>query len=705
MPDTEAKPIEVELESGHVLEFPADTPREVVLAKGKEYANKFKDKTTTLQQVGRGMVDPVVGAGQLASHILPTDAPGDAKIREAKKARGEHVYTPPDTAQLDQWTKEREEQIQKERGGSKNVDWARMSGEILSPANFLFGGAGGKIGESVVAPVASRFLSPGLKTAVETTAAGVGGGGATSVMTPESDPEHFAKRKLAEFGLGSMLGGGIAGAGGAAAGALTGWGSYLARTHPDNLTSDAVVKILKRFKQDQKAGGPSATDALNLVEAARKPIALVDTGPKGGNVEGLGGHVARQPGESRAVAKAFLTERDAEAAARLQEDINKHVTSGPTAFQATEGMIESRSMASSPIYKEAYKQQNVWSPALDQFLNHPEIKKGLTKGWQIESMLSLARGEPITATQMGVDVAIDGSTKILGKPNVRLLDMGKQGLDAMIAETRDPLTGRLSNYGVALDQMRKAYVKAIDEADTSGLYRKARETWGGYSASMDAIKLGKTIFGSHPEEMAAEVAKMTPADREFFRVGVADIMRERLTKAGFGGDEAKAIAKNGWTEKMLRPAFEKKADFDAFVDAVTTERNMFERTGRMIGNSASAERLGEAVDSNTENLLAAAKMASHVTAGNLLGVVKGAWSFYKDIGLKPNPELNEKIAQILFTTNVPEDTAQMMRSGVIPPRVNPKAAQAGKIAGASATMGTMAGQAAGEAMDKRPAAQ
>ena len=653
------------------------------------------DKTTTVGQMGRGMEDPLIGAGQLAAHALPSGPAADPK------KLGHKVYTPPGADQIDQFAKEREEQIQKERGGSKNVDWARMTGEILSPANFLIGGLGAKTGEAIVEPLARRALSPGLKLATETTAAGTMGGGATAVMTPESSSKQFAEKKLSELGLGGMLGFGIGGTGGVTAGALTGWGSYLARTHPDNLTSDAVIKILKRIKQDEKAGGPSATEALDLVNAASKPIALVDTGPKGGNVEGLGGHVARQSGESRAVAKAFLTKRDAEAAQRLEQDINKHIASGPTAFQATEGMLESRSMASKPLYEAAHKLQNVWSPRLEQFLTHPEVQKGLSKGYQIESMLSLARGEPITATQMGVDIGIDGSTKILGKPNVRLLDMGKQGLDQMISEERDAITGRLSQRGVALDKMRQAYVQAIDEADSSGVYRKARQTWAGYSASMDAIKLGKAVFGSHPEEFESALSKMTPADREFAKIGIADVLREKLLKAGFSGDESKQLLKNDWMKKQLKPAFERGADFDSFIDAVTAERNMFERAGRMVGNSASAERLGEAVDSNTENLMAAGKMAAHAASGNLMGLVKGAWGFYKDIGLKPNPELNERISQILFTTNVPKDAAKMLRSGVIPPRVNPKADQASNIAGASATMGAMGGQSAGEAMDQR----
>jgi len=685
-------------------EFPAGTPMTAVDKAMKSYAEEHRDKTTTMQQFGRGMEDPLIGLGQLGAHVLPGDTPGDAKIRAKRESRGEHVHTPPTTDQIDQFTREREEQIQKERGGSKNVDWARMTGEILSPANFLMGGLGAKTGEVIVEPLARRVLSPGLKLATETTAAGTMGGGVAGVLMPESNPEQFAKKKLAELGLGSMLGGAIGGAGGAAAGALTGWGSYLARTHPDNLTSDAVVNILKQFKQDAKAGGPSAADALDLVNAASKPIALFDTGIEGGNVEGLAGHVARQPGDSRAVAQAFLRGkegRDPQAAARLDQDISQYVTSGPTAFQATQGLLEARTTASRPLYEEVNKLQNVWSPRLQQFFDHPDLKKGLQKGYELESRDSLAEGHPITASQMGVDIGIDGSTKILGVPNMRLLNMAKKGLDAAVSAARDPITGRLSEEGVSLNGLRKAYVEAIDQADTSGLYKKARQTWAGYSSAMDAVKMGKAVFKANPEEMAAEIKTMSPGDREFFRMGVADIMREKIGRAGFNADEAKLLVRNNWTEKLLRPVFENRSDYDHFVDAVTTERQMFDRGVRMVGMSPTAGRLAEESASNDEAMLHMGKMAGQVASGNMMGVLKGAWSFMRTLDTKENPKLNERISQILFTTNVPEDAAKMLRSGVISPRVNPKADQAGNIAGMSARLGAMGGQSAGEAMDQR----
>lgn len=668
-------------------EFPDGTSPEVVDKAMKSYAEEHRDKTSTLQEVGRGMADPAYGLGQLASHVLPSPPP-------IQSMEGENIDL---TAEGDKIVSEREAAIQKERGGSKNIDWARMAGQALSPINYIGAGVGG----AAIKPLASKVLTPGLAVGAETAASAVTGGMASGAVQPVQDTKNFAKEKLQEIGLGGLIGGAFGAAGGATAAGLTGLGSYIAKSYPENLMSEAVTKVLKRIKQDQKAGGPSATDALDLVEAASKPVALVDVG--GENLRGLGGNVARQPGESRAVASAFLNQRDEEAAKRLSADIQQHISGGPTVFQATEGLLESRSMASAPIYKEAHALQNVWSPRLEQFLSDPALKTGMSRGYEIERLQSLARGEPLTATQMGVDIGVDGSTKILGKPNVRILDMAKQGLDAMIADERNEITGRLSARGVALDQMRQAYVKAIDEADKSGVYKKARETWAGYSASLDAIKLGRTVFGSSPEENAAAVAKMSAGDREFYRMGVADLLKERLAKGGFTGDESKQLVKNPWMRDQLRPAFKEKSDFDAFVDAVTTERKMFDTKGATLGGSPTAGRGAEDATSGAENMGRLAKFGALLASGHPIKAISGMWKAYQDLGLKPNPELNEKVAQILFTTMIPEDAARMLRKGMANKASNPMEGPAGDISGMSARMGTGAATAAGDLTGDRQA--
>ena len=684
-------PIQTQSADGVNHEFPDDTPPEVVDKAMKSYAEEHRDKTSTMQQVGRGIADPAYGLSQLASHVLPSPPP-------IQSMEGENIDI---TAEGDKIVREREATIQKERGGSKNIDWARMAGQALSPINYIGAGLGGAVVKPLANKIGMTAAVPGLTKGAETAASAVTGGMASGAVQPVQDTKNFAKEKLQEIGLGGLIGGAFGAAGGAVAAGLTGLGSYVARSYPENLMSEAVTKVLKRIKQDQKSGGPSATDALDLVEAANKPVALVDVG--GENLRGLGGNVARQPGESRAVASAFLNQRDEEAAKRLSADIQQHISGGPTVFQATEGLLESRSMASAPLYKEAHALQNVWSSRLEQFLSDPALKTGMSRGYEIERLQSLARGEPLTATQMGVDIGVDGSTKILGKPNVRILDMAKQGLDAMIADERNEITGRLSARGVALDQMRQAYVKAIDEADKTGVYKKARETWAGYSASLDAIKLGRTVFGSSPEENAAAVAKMSVGDREFYRMGVADLLKERLAKGGFTGDELKQLVKNPWMRDQLRPAFKEKADFDAFVDAVTTERKMFDTKGATLGGSATAGRGAEDAASGAENMGRLAKFGALLASGHPIKAISGMWKAYQDLGLKPNPELNEKVAQILFTTMIPEDAARMLRKGMANKASNPMEGPAGDISGMSASMGTGAATAAGDLTGDRQA--
>ena len=436
------------------------------------------------------------------------------------------------------------------------------------------------------------------------------------------------------------------------------------------LEETAFKKILNRINQDVKSGGPTAKDALGLVNEAAvsgKPITLADVG--GENLRGLAGNVSRQPGPSRALSKNFLEKRDEMAAKRLSADIDRFVSGGPGIHKATETLLTARSQASKPAYEAVRSLNHIWSPRLGEFFNDPVVKSGLAKGFEIERLQSLAEGRPITSTQMGIDVDVDGNVKLIATPNMRLLDMAKQGLDAMIADERNEITGRLSARGVALNKMRDAYVNTIDDLDTTGTYKKARETWGGYSQSLDALRNGRTIFNKPPAEIENEVSKLSAGNQEFYRLGVADVIRERLAKTGLNGDEAKALIKNPWIRDQLRPIFKSNNDFDDFVNSVTHESMMFKTKQDMLGGSQTAMRLAE--DTANEHQLAGGAMetAKHMATGSWFQAAKTAWRTYRDLGLKNNPELNEKIAEILFKTPIPPKSAmgkQLTQGKVIP---------------------------------------
>src|SRR6266404_5025811 len=112
--------------------FPAGTSMAAIDKAMKSYAEEHRDKTTTLQQVGRGIADPAYGLGQLLDHIFPPPP--------LESMTGEKIDP---LKESDKIVREREAAIQKERGFSKKPDWARMAGQALSPINYIGAGVGG----------------------------------------------------------------------------------------------------------------------------------------------------------------------------------------------------------------------------------------------------------------------------------------------------------------------------------------------------------------------------------------------------------------------------------------------------------------------------------------------------------------------------------------------------------------------------------
>lgn len=141
-------PIQTQSADGAIHEFPDNTSPEAVDKAMKAYAEEHRDKTSTMEQVGRGMMDPAYGLGQLASHIMPEPPP-------IQSMEGKDINL---TQAGDKITADREAGIQMERGGSQNIDWARMAGQALSPINYIGAGVGG----AAIAPVAGKVLPAAL---------------------------------------------------------------------------------------------------------------------------------------------------------------------------------------------------------------------------------------------------------------------------------------------------------------------------------------------------------------------------------------------------------------------------------------------------------------------------------------------------------------------------------------------------------------
>lgn len=283
----------------------------------------------------------------------------------------------------------------------------------------------------------------------------------------------------------------------------------------------------------------------------------------------------------------------------------------------------------------------VWNPRIQQFLDDPIMKRGMARGIEIQRLEALAANKPFDPTEL----AITPEGEVTKVPNMRTLDAGKKGLDAIIeSEGRDEF-GRLNQMGRAVNQVRVALLDELDKVNPD--YKAARAAWSGHSASLDAVKFGRNLTRMNPDQIAEEFSAMPPNDQEFARLGAADALQERLGKTATSGDEAKALIKNEWAKGQLRPIFKTEADFNRFIDSVAAERRMFEADRRILGGSQTAEREEETGGDNLEAALHAGHGLGALFSGHPIVAGKALLRAWHDLGVKQDPQLNEAIARIL----------------------------------------------------------
>lgn len=264
----------------------------------------------------------------------------------------------------------------------------------------------------------------------------------------------------------------------------------------------------------------------------------------------------------------------------------------------------------------------VWSPRLQQFLNQPEVKSGLQTGIKLTRQKAVTDGVPMNIGEYAIRGFDADGNAIVGKvPTMKLLASAKEGLDAELEKPQyhDELTGGLNKAGVHLDGMRRAFLEELDRLNPD--YKVARSAWSGDTASMQAVRYGEKEWANkRPEEIAADIEKMTPGDQEFARLGLAANLRKRMAQMGASGNEARAVAGDkaeGWLRQQIRPFFRSDDEYKTFINSVDAENRMFRRQYELRGNSKTAARQAE--DWSPDTAAHAAGLGANVASGHWLG--------------------------------------------------------------------------------------
>lgn len=216
---------------------------------------------------------------------------------------------------------------------------------------------------------------------------------------------------------------------------------------------------------------PKATNAI--VSAVQDRIAA-----RKGDVE----HAFTQAmGESPDVPAmvAGLKQRAAQAvddhAKSTESAMDKVMGPSTDPYTVLQDTMKKRSEEAAPLYEKAMSHPVAWDERLQQFIDDPIVKSGIAKGVQIQRLESLAENKPFKPNDYAIKGFNEAGDPIIDStPNMRTLNVVKKGLDAMVDESKDSVTGRLSEQGRAIDKVRSSFLQKLDDINPD--YKAARQS-------------------------------------------------------------------------------------------------------------------------------------------------------------------------------------------------------------------------------------
>lgn len=326
----------------------------------------------------------------------------------------------------------------------------------------------------------------------------------------------------------------------------------------------------------------------------------------------------------------------------------------------------------------------VWSPYLGRLLKNPKIAEGIRRGWNIERDIADGENRLFNPREYAV-VGEDANGPVIGTvPNMKLLAVAKEGLDAMLDSPafKDELTGRLNKAGRALKILRDGMVTEVDRINPA--YKVARDAWAGDSALISNIRDGKNFHKQSPEEIMEHFAGASESEKRAYRIGAADTLRDDLERAVFNGDPSKAIINNPRSRKQLLPMFPTVEGATQFLDRVKRARQMFATPVEVLRGSPTAAREAEdlarrqGVDTAADVIGGIASMAHHSPAGMMNALAR----LSRNVVSPADPALNDTIARLMLDPSVPLSTnpgMDLLRKAPLPAVQNMLARQAQRV--------------------------
>lgn len=360
------------------------------------------------------------------------------------------------------------------------------------------------------------LLSNLVRGGVRGSAIGAGQGAVEGFGKGEGGFGNRAERALGE----GLVGAGVGGVIGAAAPVV---GSAVS-----NLFASPATRAQNRMLD--VLGEQGVTPADVAAEYARrqaqgvKPEIIADIYP-GSSIAGESRRVLNVPGANRGEITEQLVARMDEQGPRVAQAFEKATATNQKFFPVLDDLEKVRKADATPLYQAAYEKPARTSTLDELIMRAPDEA--------FAEAQRAARYEGLVFPNL-VAVNKDGARKIVGDYTVKDVDMVKRGLDRIIENNTDAVTGKANSEARRAVTLKNAIVGEVDKLAPE--YAQARNAWAGPSAVMDAMKAGQRLFNERAEITARDIAKLGQSEKEGFLIGALDAVNQRIGRKIEGQD-------------------------------------------------------------------------------------------------------------------------------------------------------------------------
>jgi hypothetical protein len=304
-------------------------------------------------------------------------------------------------------------------------------------------------------------------------------------------------------------------------------------------------------------------------------------------------------------------------------------------FEYLEALTANQSRLASQAYPEAYSKA----------INAVPFRKFIDR-----DVFTKAYGEAVKRADVyGQKLPDLSSIRNAQSVPTDVLHQIKMGLDRIVDAETDNITKKVSGYGSDVIKVKNEFNDLIKSLNPE--YKKANAEFADAERIKNAFKLGEDYQKLNPAEAASNIKKMTPDEKEAFRLGVMADVNQRLGDFK-SGDFTKQIFKSENQKLLLRNAFPDQASYNEFSQYVKSLNRQAETKQRVLGGSRTDENKAVREEANLLGSLAQAG-----ATGDLLSLLRAGGSALLSRAKGISSESSEALQKRLFSVDPVEQTA------------------------------------------------